>query len=57
MENESILVVDDDKDIVNTLKIQLERECYHVLTAYNGLEALEILETRDVHLMLLDTII
>ena len=54
MGNECILVVDDDKDIVATLKIQLEREGYTVLCAYNGLEALEILETQMVHLMLLD---
>ncbi len=54
MNNECILVVDDDKDIVNTLKIQLEREGYHVLSAYNGLEALNLLETNAVHLILLD---
>ena len=54
MGNECILVVDDDKDIVTTLKIQLEREGYTVLCAYNGLEALEILESQTVHLMLLD---
>ena len=54
MGNECILVVDDDKDIVHTLKIQLEKEGYTVLCAYNGLEALDILETKEVHLMLLD---
>ncbi len=54
MDKECILVVDDDKDIVNTLKIQLEREGYQVLCAYNGLEALDILETSTVHLILLD---
>ncbi|MBQ7926950.1 MAG: response regulator transcription factor [Lachnospiraceae bacterium] len=54
MDKERILVVDDDKDIVNTLKIQLEREGYEVFYAYNGLEALEILEASVVHLILLD---
>ena len=54
MDKECILVVDDDKDIVNTLKIGLEREGYQVLCAYNGLEALDILETSTVHLILLD---
>lgn len=54
MEKECILVVDDDKDIVATLKIQLEKEGYNVLCAYNGREALELLEKQRVHLILLD---
>ncbi|MBP3352592.1 MAG: response regulator transcription factor [Lachnospiraceae bacterium] len=54
MSQEKILVVDDDKDIVNTLKIQLEKEGYQVYCAHNGLEALQILEANQIHLMLLD---
>ncbi|MBO4980476.1 MAG: response regulator transcription factor [Lachnospiraceae bacterium] len=54
MEKECILVVDDDRDIVSTLKIQLEKEDYTVLVAYNGAEALDVLSTRKVHLILLD---
>ena len=54
MENERILVVDDDKDIVATLKIQLEKEGFPVLTAYDGEEALAILNKENVHLILLD---
>ena len=54
MDKESILVVDDDKDIVTTLKIHLEREGYRVFSAYNGLEALYILEQHEIHLILLD---
>ena len=54
MSLETILVVDDDRDIVNTLKIQLEREGYQVFCAYNGLEALELLEHSQVHLVLMD---
>ena len=54
MGNECILVVDDDRDIVNTLKIQLEKEDYTVHCAYNGMEALDILATQKVHLILLD---
>ena len=46
MEHEAILVVDDDKDIVATLKIQLEKEGYTVFC--------DILETNNIHLMLLD---
>ena len=54
MSLETILLVDDDKDIVNTLKIKLEREGYQVHCAYNGLEALQILENTQIHLVLLD---
>lgn len=54
MGKECILVVDDDRDIVNTLKIQLEKEDYLVHCAYNGREALEVLATQKVHLILLD---
>ena len=54
MENECILVVDDDRDIVATLKIQLEKEGFPVLCAYDGKEALDILTQKKVHLILLD---
>ena len=54
MEKERLLVVDDDRDIVTTLKIQLEREGYVVLCAYDGEEALSILMRETVHLILLD---
>jgi len=54
MDNANILVVDDDKDIVNALKIHLTREGYQVFCAYNGLEALEILEKERIHCILLD---
>lgn len=54
MEKERILVVDDDKDIVATLKIQLEKEGFPVLCAYDGEEALDILSRETIHLILLD---
>lgn len=54
MEKERILVVDDDVDIVQTTKIQLEKEGYEVLTAYDGLEALDILTRETVQLLLID---
>ncbi len=54
METEKILVVDDDRDIVATLRIQLERENYQVFSANDGYEALDILDKEDIHLMLLD---
>ena len=54
MEKERILVVDDDRDIVATLKIQLEREGFEVVCAYDGQEALDVLAQEEVHLILLD---
>ncbi len=54
MAQEHILVVDDDKDIVATLKIQLEKEKYIVYPAYDGEEALEILQAESIHLILMD---
>lgn len=50
----SILVCDDDKDIVAAIKIYLESEGYGVITAYDGKEALEKLSAEDVHLVLMD---
>lgn len=54
MEMERILVVDDDRDIVTTLKIQLEKEGFAVATAYDGEEALDVLVRENIHLILLD---
>lgn len=50
----TILVCDDDKEIVEAISIYLKQENYEVLTAYNGREALELLEQRKVHLIILD---
>lgn len=50
----SILVCDDEKDIVSALRIYLEAEGYTVLSAYNGSEALDIAEHSQVHLVLMD---
>ena len=50
----NILVCDDERDIVNALKIYLNDPEYNVLAAYNGEEALEILRREDVRLVLLD---
>ncbi len=49
-----ILICDDEKDIVAALKIYLEAEGYETLCAYNGREALELLEREEVHLVLMD---
>lgn len=49
----TVLVVDDEKDIVDLLKYNLQREGYSVLTARSGKEALE-LARQQPHLILLD---
>ena len=50
----NILVCDDEKDIVAALKIYLSGSEYHVLEAYDGQSALNLLEKEDVQLVLLD---
>jgi len=50
----NVLVCDDEKDIVSALKIYLTSEGYQVLEAYNGKEAVEIVEKTEVHLVLMD---
>lgn len=49
-----ILICDDEKDIVSALKIYLSAEGYRTFEAYTGKEALEILSSETVHLLLLD---
>ena len=50
----NILVCDDDKEIVEAIEIYLSQEGYRILKAYDGIEALNILEKEEVHLLLLD---
>ena len=50
----NILVCDDDKAIVEAIEIYLSQEGYHILKAYDGEQALKILETEEVHLLILD---
>lgn len=50
----NILICDDDKDIVNALKIYLGDFHYQVYEAYNGMQALEMIEKHEIHLVLLD---
>ena len=49
-----ILVVDDEKNIVDILRSNLEREGYKVLAAYDGEEALRLTFSRNPDLVLLD---
>ena len=50
----NILVCDDERDIVNALKIYLNDPEYCILTAYSGRQAVETVRREDVHLALLD---
>ena len=49
-----ILVVDDDTDTLNFLKVLLQQQGYEILTARDGSEALSLLETQPVNLILTD---
>ena len=50
----TILVCDDDKDIVDAIDIYLTQEGYQVLKAYNGEEAIKVLMEKEVDLLIID---
>ena len=54
MNRETVLVVDDNKEIVYSIGKLLKYEGYEVIEAYDGMEALEALEKHHVDLILLD---
>lgn len=54
MESQTILVVDDEKEIADLVGIYLQNDGYKVLKAYSGDRALELLEKEDVQLVILD---
>lgn len=54
MAAETVLLVDDEKEIVDLLEIYLANDGYKILKASNGLEALETLNKHDVDLIILD---
>ena len=49
-----ILVVDDDRDVAQTIRLTLKRRDFHVQLAYSGMEALRILQHYHPHLVILD---
>ena len=49
-----VLICDDQKDIVNALKIYLAPEGYELFEAFNGKQAVDILHKEEIHLALLD---
>ena len=50
----NILICDDQPDIVNALKIYLTPEGYNIYEAYNGMEAMLLVNKEDIHLVLMD---
>ena len=48
MEQQTILIVDDDREIVRVIAKILELEGYRTLKAYDGLEALDMLVSNQV---------
>jgi len=50
----NVLVCDDERDIVSALQIYLEADGYRVFTAYNGKEAIDIVSSNEIHLILMD---
>ncbi len=50
----NILVIDDEKDIVDLLRVYLEKENYSVYTAFNSAEGIENLHQNQIDLVLLD---
>ena len=51
---QTILVCDDDRQIVEAIEIYLNGEGYRILKAYDGQEALDLLKDNEVNLMILD---
>ena len=50
----TILICDDDRDIVSALDIYLTSEGYQTIKAFNGKEAIRAAETHEIHLILMD---
>lgn len=50
----NILVCDDDREIVGAIEVYLRNEGYDIFKAYDGIEALDVLDKEDIHLILMD---
>jgi len=57
MSQQTILVVDDDPDILMTTQVALDRSGYEVITATNGFEAVGAARVRKPDLILLDVML
>ena len=54
MKGYNVLVVDDDKAIVEAIEIYLRGEGYNIFKAYDGAEALEVIKEEEIHLVIMD---
>jgi len=50
----NILICDDDKEIVNAIEVYLKNEGYNTFKAYDGIEALNLVERNELHLIIMD---
>ncbi|MBO5335724.1 MAG: response regulator transcription factor [Lachnospiraceae bacterium] len=50
----NILVCDDDKEIVEAIEIYLSQDGYRIFKAYDGEQAIELLNKEDIHLLIMD---
>lgn len=50
----NILVVDDEKEITDAIEVYLKNQNYNVFKAYDGIQALEIFDKEEIHLVLID---
>ena len=50
----NVLVVEDEKEIAAAIEVYLKNQNYNVVIAYNGIEALEAFERKEIHLILMD---
>ena len=50
----NILVCDDDKEIVEAIEIYLSQEGYRIFKAYDGEQAIALIQKEDIHLLIMD---
>ena len=50
----NILVCDDDREIVDAIEIDLSQDGYKIYKAYDGEQAIQILDKEDIHLLIMD---
>lgn len=55
-EKQTVLIVDDHKEVLRFMEIGLKHHGFEVITATSGQEALDIIRAREPHIMLLDII-
>lgn len=50
----TILVCDDDREIVDAIEIYLSQEGYQILKAYDGIQAVEMMQKHEIQLLIID---